>query len=723
MKTKLFRRNFKTEANGIAACVLSLACFTSPSGFAQEAQKDSSKKEEPKADDSELRNWIDISVGGNLVHGDKPAFQQRTGQPRDTWGGVTDFHYEMDVGKKGLFEIDGRGIFDAHNYSLTLSLKDPAKGYVRAGFEEFSSYYDLSGGYFPGNQQFIDLYQGQTGEVDRTKIFFEAGLTLENKPQVRVRYEYDSRDGDKNSTIWGNTTLTSGAGTRNIVPTINRLNEDRHIVALDISHTIGNTLAGVGGRYEFTTYDNARYMRRNPGETTGATPPDRFLTHREGVDSDMFNAHAFTETDFTDQLKFTTAYSFTRLDTDISGSRAIGGAFDASSLPSALQTFNGRQIRDHGFYDLSGGALVDQHVATISLMYRPTERFTIVPSLRIESQNQKGVTDFVDVEVASGAARIVNAEEARNTRRRDFLDVAESIEARYTGITNWVFYARAQALEGSGALSETDKILEDTAFTIIRETDSSRFTQKYSVGANWYPLKGLNFAGQYYHRIRENDHDHISDNTPVTVPPPAQGYYPAFIREQTFTTDDANIRISYRPLNNLTLVTRYDFQFSTIESRMENLPETESARSTAHIFTESISWSPIARLYALFSGSYTMDQLSSSADNLVPAILQESKNNYYTASAVVGYALTEKTDLTATYAYYLADDYNPSLATGLPFGAGLEEHTIGASVLHRFSKRLQLTARYAFMTSHDETSGGHNDFDAHILSSTLRFRF
>ena len=30
---------------------------------------------------------------------------------------------------------------------------------------------------------------------------------------------------------------------------------------------------------------------------------------------------------------------------------------------------------------------------------------------------------------------------------------------------------------------------------------------------------------------------------------------------------------------------------------------------------------------------------------------------------------------------------------------------------------------YAFLTSHDETSGGNNDFDAHLLATTLRFRF
>jgi hypothetical protein len=681
---------------------------------------DDAKKADATTADAELRNWIDVSVGANLIHGDKPAFQQRTGQPRDAWGGVTDFHYEMDVGKKSLFEVDGRGIFDAHNYSIGLSYKDPDRGYVRAGFEEFTTYYDLSGGYFPGNQQFIDLYRGETGEIDRTKIFFEAGLTLENKPQVRVRYDFDRREGDKNSTIWGNTGLTGGPGARNIVPTRNVVDEERHTISLDVSHTIGNTKAGIGGRYMFSTYDNARYMRRNPGEAS-----DRFLTHREDVDTDMFNAHAFSETDLTDQWKLTTGYSFTRLSTDIGGSRAIGGDFDASPLPADLQAFARRQARDHGFYALEGGTDVDQHVGTISVMYRPTEHFTIVPSLRIENQAQQGGTEFTDVEVGTTAARTVISEEIMNTRKRDFLDVTESIDVRYSGFTNWVLYARVELLEGSGNLKETDALLEDSStFVIARDTDSSRLTQKYTAGANWYPLKRLNLAAQYFHRIRDNDYDDNSDNTPVTTPAPAQGYYPAFIEHQRFTTDDANLRVTYRPLNNVTLVSRYDFQYTTFDNRMEALPEAQGGRSTAHIITESVTWMPISRMYVQAAVSYTLDQLFSPADKLVPGQIQVSKNNFYTASGTVGYALTPKMDVSATYAYYLADNYDPGIfLTGLPLGASLEEHTIGATVLYKFTKRMQLTTRYAYMTSHDETSGGNNDFHAHLISSTLRFRF
>ncbi|MBU6402366.1 MAG: hypothetical protein KGS61_18770, partial [Verrucomicrobia bacterium] len=94
---------------------------------------------EKKSDDSSAtyNNWVDLSVGGAMVSGDKGQFQQQHNLPAGPFGGIEDFHYERSVGKKGLFQIDGRGIFDNHDYSLKLGLSDPDKGYVRAGYTEF----------------------------------------------------------------------------------------------------------------------------------------------------------------------------------------------------------------------------------------------------------------------------------------------------------------------------------------------------------------------------------------------------------------------------------------------------------------------------------------------------------------------------------------------------------------------------------------------------------
>src|SRR4051812_20900184 len=63
----------------------------------------------------QFNNWIEFSIGDFFVSGDKAQFQRRQGMRSGPFGGVEDFHWEQNVGKRGLFTIDGRGIFDNHD--------------------------------------------------------------------------------------------------------------------------------------------------------------------------------------------------------------------------------------------------------------------------------------------------------------------------------------------------------------------------------------------------------------------------------------------------------------------------------------------------------------------------------------------------------------------------------------------------------------------------------
>jgi hypothetical protein len=60
---------------------------------------------------------------------------------------------------------------------------------------------------------------------------------------------------------------------------------------------------------------------------------------------------------------------------------------------------------------------------------------------------------------------------------------------------------------------------------------------------------------------------------------------------------------------------------------------------------------------------------------------------------------------------------------GMPYGAGTEENGISASLNWRITRKIRWTNRYSFLTSADDTSGGNNDFDAHLLYSSIQYRF
>jgi hypothetical protein len=311
-----------------------------------------------------------------------------------------------------------------------------------------------------------------------------------------------------------------------------------------------------------------------------------------------------------------------------------------------------------------------------------------------------------------------------NARDRSFLDVTESLEARYTGVTNWVFYARGEWLQGDGTLSEVE--IEEGVTAIARNTGSSRFTQKYVVGANWYPARRASFSAQYYHKERSNDYDHENDSTLNT----GADRYPAYLVGQDFTTDDVNFRMTLRPGGNITLVSRYDFQFSTIDTRADLLASVESAEMTSHIFNQSITWAPWSRLYLQASGTYAFDELESPAGQVngtgaaaATSLVTESRNGYWSASAMTGFVLDDKTDLQAQYTYYRADNYINNAVASQPYGAEGEEHGITATIVRQLRKNLRLKLQYGYFTYEDVTSGGNNDFAAHTVYSSLQYRF
>jgi hypothetical protein len=706
---------------------------TTPSSGVTNTAATAKAAPEPAAEEQlgEYNNWLTLGVGHFFVNGDEAQFMRRRQHSAGTFGGVEDLHFEQAFGKKGIFEIDGRGIFDENDYSLRLSASDPDKGFVRAGYREFRTWYDGSAGFSPKSNAWVSLYNEEL-HVDRGEAFIEAGLTVPDWPVLSLRYSYQFREGRKDSLSWGDYNLNIGAaGTnlRGIVPTFWKIDENRHIVDADVKHAIGKTEFGVGARYEISDNDNSRNIHRRPGELPPVATPgtDRFVTQKEGVHTDLFNVHAFTETRFTEQLLFTMGYSYTTMDTDISGSRIYGSDYDPLYDP----VYARRQQRDEGFLNLGGGAELHQHVANLNLMFAPVQDLTLVPSVRIEEQNQTGVSHFTETDVGAGPGFLATQTDLTNTKERQFIDVTESLEARYTGIPKWSFYTRGEWLQGQGDLEETETEAPSGPVAIFRETDVDRLTQKYTLGANWYPHGKVNLGGQYYYKIRQNDYDHEVDST-VFAPPATNDFYPAFIRQQDFDTHDVNFRVTWRALPNLTLVTRYDFQLSSIDTQGTTDPngvrlnKLESAEMTSHIISESISWSPLARLFLQGSVSYVLDQTDTPANDLgggATDLVLAAKNDYWNASVLAGFALDSKTDLQAQYFCYFADNYEDNSSVSVPYGAEGKEHGVTASVLRRIHRNILLKLTYGFFSHHDRTSGGHNDYTAHMVYSSMQLRF
>lgn len=721
-------------ASLIAACgavsTLSAADAAAPAAQAEPAAaaepakaEDKAKAEEPaKAEEKEeapepatpeemfeggktaFSNWIEFSTGGFFRGGNNAQFQQRHSAPDGAYGGIEDFHYEKEIAKGTLLTTDGRALFDLHDYKLRLGVVKEDLGYLRFSYNEFRTWYNGDGGFYPPSDMFYRLSDDAL-PLDRGSISFEGGLTLENKPNVTFRYERRYREGTKSSTIWGITHPDVDV-TRGLSPSFYEIDEYSDSFQLDVAHTVKGTDLGLGLRYETWEMDNSLKITQSPGE-----PLQRKITDRQETDYDLFNIHAYSETWLKkNTIMFSSGFSFTDLENDFSGSRIYGSDFDVNYVPNGL---NGA-----GYLALDGGSRMHEYVMNLNLLTIPAKNFTITPSLRVQKE---------DVDADFGALQTLGNNVATpfgGNSDRDILDVRERLDLRYSGVTNWVFYARGEWTQGDGNLKEiggTGPVGGVGIAPIQRETEDERFFQKYSAGARWYPLRQVTVDAGGYYKIHEYDYDHELDSTSNT----GVNRYPAYLVMHQFETYDAHAGLTLRPWPSLTLGSRYEFQISTVDTRpdpISGLSELETSEMISQIFSQNVTWSPWSRLYLQAGVSYVLSETETPASDVTEAIL-ESQNNYWTLNFNSGLVLNDKTDLKLAYFYYLADNYRDNSLAGVAYGAGDEQHGASATLVRRINENLRLKLKYAYYNYSEELSGGNRDYDAHGIFSSLQYRF
>jgi hypothetical protein len=685
----------------------------------------------------EYKNWIELAIGGVITSGDRAQFEQEHRLPGDqVYGGIQDLHFEGTVGKDTLFSVDGQALWDFNDYDITVQLAKPNFGYIKAGYQEFRSWYDGNAGFFPHNDVFFDPSYPEM-HIDRGNAWVELGLRAPNWPEITIRYDHEFRFGQKDSTVWGDTNQTGLLApynsTRKIVPSFRDIDEKRDIVSLEAKHTFGNTDVLLGMRYEHNTNDYSLNTERGAGQLPPVVSPpgqQRKVTQTQNDDVDLWSGHGITETRITDNLWFTAGYSYTSLTNDLSGSRITGTHWN-EAFGQPVPTLGSR---DHSFIDLAGTAQTKEHLVNANLFWMPCDSLAILLGFRYTHQNVDDNSMFLDQEPLpntppfsplnpQGGFHYGTGIPANGERDADYDRSAQRLEMRFTGIKDWVFYALGEWEEEWGKVDEFQNIDEE----IPLDKDTFALGQKYSIGFNWYPLMRLNFSGEYFHRIA-----HYEDNNIVSA------QYPRLIN-QDWNIDDFNFRMTFRPkipscLGTLALVTRYDFVHTSIDSQWgiypqaDILAELQSGEIKEHVISESLNWNPLPRFFLQASASYVLNQTDTPANDieLVPGggpTVVNFRNDYWTVTSGLGYVIDDKTDVFVDYYFYCANDYYNNAAVAVPYGEGATEHAISATLTRQIAKNMRILFRYGYYNYRDETSGGHNNYQAHSLFSTLQVRF
>lgn len=669
------------------------------------------KKEPPP------ENYVTFSIGFPDVEGDKPNFQKINGLNRDGFGGIEDFHLSKSLNDTTTLVIDSHALLGNNDYLFDLTLTKDELGYLKFGYKEFRVWYDGLGGFLPSTGFRKQIYDEDLA-IDRANLWFEAGYNAPDRPQFKLRYDLFTREGTKDSLAWGDTGLAVNASNlRGLVPSFWKIDEKRHQLTADVGQTRDNATWGLGARYDKGDYTNGRYERRRAGENK----LDRKVTQKEGQDYDLFQVRGSYENKIHENLIVTTAVARTTIDTTLSGSRIYGADYDAVYDP----TFANRQQRDEGFYDLHGTSEMKQTIGTISARYQALEHLVFIPALRFEQIDWSNEVEFEETNFGAGPAFAPINDEVEADSEKDWKVRAASLEMRHTGLQNVSLNLKGEWTKSEGDLTE-ERILEPgtplQSISIDRDTEFERETQKLAATANWYARPGTTIAVQYYYKVRTNDYRSSRDNTVSTA-----DRYPAYIANQDFETNDFNLRLSTRLAPGLRSVTRYDYQKSTIRSQDIGLSFDESANMTTHIFSQSVSWTPVNRLYVQAAVNAVWDTLRTPAAPLTGAaggLVKNSDANYVYFNLAAGYAIDEDSDVYVDYIKTKSrDSFADNSARTVAYGSDATTQQVSVIWNRKIDRNMSIALKYSYAKNEDVPSGGYADYEAHIFYGKVQYRF
>lgn len=670
----------------------------------------------------ELENHITLGAGTNLQSGDRPGFQRDFQKNKDGALGIEDLLYYNYLNDETTLTLKARALAGENDYLFDLNITKEGAWYTKLGYREYRVWFDGTGGFHPGNGFNVGLFNEEL-HLDRGNLWFEAGYVPEDKLNFVLRYDLFTRKGTKDATTWGDTALAvSPSSTRGLLPSFHKIDEKRQQVTATLSQQQGDMRWELAARADDGDYTNSRNQARRAGEAG----LDRRITHKEGRDYDLFQVRGAYVNKVHEKLMVTTAVARTKIDSTISGTRIYGIDYDPVYDPA----YPSRQFRDEGFLGLRGETEMKQTIGTVSALYQPNERWSVVPALRFEKIEWVTVADFLETNFTP--ARVPNNADNQTDSQKDWKTSAGSLEVRNRGIKNVSLSFKAEWVTGDGDLSEkrVDHPGSPSAVVLIdRATRYDRDSQKYSATANWYFAPGKTLSVQYYTRARQNDYRSSRDSTAAVTAAglPSSDRYPAYIANQDFETDDFNVRLSVRLTPKLRSVTRYDYQVNKVYTQDVGGQFGESADSTTHILAQTLSYSPLNRWYLLGSVNYVWDQLKTPAKQItgnVTGRVENSDANYVNFSLASGYALDEGSDLYVDYNLYRAvGSYIDNSAFSVAHGTQARRQSVGVTWFRRLNERTALTMRYSYVDNEDTAVGTLADYDAHLVYAKVQYRF
>ncbi len=668
-----------------------------------------------------LRAWIDVGapwpaatnttnysygiamfVRGVSVSGSKPSFREHLGMREGAADGVEWFDLSQQLDTDTRLTVSGRVAPVDRDYRAKFAWERNDAGFVRAGFEQFRTYYDDTGGYYaPFAAPSFAL--GRDLHLDTGKAWIELGLTRPDLPRMVLGYEYHYRDGAKSMLFWGDS--TQGGVDRAIYPAFKEISERVHVVRFDVEHEQGATRVENNFRAEVT--DLATRTVMGSDFTAAAPTPTAFTIVREthGDLQAMDSLHVTHE--LNDWLHGTAGYYYARVSADAS--------FQQSTVDTAGATAFGEQW-------FSNQILLEResHLMSVSALLGPWSELTFSAAVQGELTRQR---TFGNVNYQVGLPNVfLIPDPATLTGNSDTRAVAENFALRWTGLPRTVVFVEGRFQQENRGIFE-QQIGGAEPFT--RNTDATGDVKEWRAGFHTAPFERITFAANYKRRDNRTDYENLQHDT--TGHP-----YPGFLRFRDAETDEVEARLTWRASSWWRTTLGYKLTATDYTTATDALifpgPTVLSPGGSifagnydAHVWSVGQTLTPWRRWLFNATLSYADTRLSTAqngADYVVPY-----RGGVWSVLGNATWAVNETTDLHANYSWSLANYGQNNAAAGLPAGVNYEQHGLLAGASKRFNRTVSGQLQYGFFKYREPTGGTAYDYTAHGVFATLNFRW
>lgn len=666
---------------------------------------------------------FDLTAGAGYidVSGDRSKFRELSGL-NDGWsGGVASFNATGPVNDRTTFTMDGRVLFEQDDARLRFDVRRQDWGGIRGGVETWRKWSDDSGGYhtsFTPSQ----FSTGTENHVDYSRAWFDLYLDRPEWPEVRLGYEFQSREGTEASTRWGVVTTPA----RNFYPTTREVDEQTHILKFDLARDFGDWRVADSLRVEWYDQNNQRVMVT--GFNSAKPGPEKYTAIDEDY-SHTQGANALTvEKAVREWLAVNVGYLYSWLDGGATFDQASFLTDNAALAPAVGFTPFGA-FADR-FYSANRIVLDRQaNVGSLGLRLGPWDELVFYGGAQGDWSRQQG---FADVTQRIGSPTNLTSSAVLSWSDIERQLFEERAGVRFTGLPFTTLYAEGLWQQ------ETVEQYEDQSLTLTRPnlpdlvttpldrgTDAEARVDQYRFGLSSSPVRTFLLAAHYQIAQRETDYTPTPDDQSFGP----QGFgYPNFITGRSFDGDEIEASLTARLGPRLKPRFKYQFSDADYESRHQALFDgtpvstVEAGEQEADIYTVGVTWNPLNRLSFDFSGSLADTRLNTFANG--NAAVVPYAGEVWSAAATVNWQLNARTDFLGTYIWSQADYRQSNFAAGLPLGIEYQWHQVRATVNHRLNEQLSAALLYVFQHYDEPSAGGFNDYTAHgaFVSLTWHWR-